>query len=561
MLYGYGDGIVSPKKYSTFVRNIDLKTAITPEYASMVTVGATAGGYVKGTEATMFSKWNKGITDRFSPKLEPGDPETSGNTSYSFPPQLKPSGGIAGGAINALSQFNGDEALVQYIVKFYATGKLALGYKYDGNGETPQLDNTAIENNKSIVTEFYKYAHSKIHEQYPDWSSPTIGFIPFSLGLTMDGLAGIKIYNAVKVDTSFLPTNYPDSLSFIITGVDHKLSNNDWETTIQTHVIPETEKQNGTPTASPSQIKDTVLSLLNGAGIGNVQLDTTLGNNNSGIGNAINEVIKNAPGVFGKRKWFSPNPLKEYKGSDWIIDHEGWNDYKTGTSRGKNIDLIITEFRKAGLKNPYAMVGILAVNSKESNFILKNGENMNYNKGRLPEVWAAFSTTGKVVAKGDGKKYANSLATKYANDPENLSNFVYGSKDSVPQGMRSSNADGGNKNWGDGWKYRGRGWNGLTFKGAYEKYGKKIGKDIVNNPELMEDPQIATQVLIEYYKSAFASKNGGAISFINSLPTVEDAIYYFAGSTAGWVDNSSTGWQGGFNKALANKDRFKIIYK
>jgi hypothetical protein len=289
MLYGYGDGTISPKNYSTFVRNIDLKTAITPEYASMVTVGATAGGYVKGTEATMFSKWNKGIVDRFAPKLEPGDPETAGNTSYSSNPQPKPTGGIVGGVLAAAAKFDGDEALVQYIVKFFATGKLALGYKYDGNGETPQLDDTAIENNKSIATEFYKYAHSKIHEKYPDWSSPTIGFIPFSLGLTMDGLAGIKIYNAIKVDTSFLPTNYPNSLSFIITGVDHKLSSNDWETTIQTHVIPETEKQDGTPTASPSQIKDTVLSLLNGAGIGNVQLDTTLANNNTsnGVSNAI----------------------------------------------------------------------------------------------------------------------------------------------------------------------------------------------------------------------------------------------------------------------------------
>ena len=226
-----------------------------------------------------------------------------------------------------------------------------------------------------------------------------------------------------------------------------------------------------------------------------------------------------------------------------------------------NIDLIINEFRKAGLKNPYTMVGVLAVISKESNFILKDGENMNYSKSRLPEVWAAFSTTGKIVPKGEGKKYANSLATKYANDPVNLSNFVYGSKSSTPPGMRSSSGDGGNKEWGDGWKYRGRGWNGLTFKSAYAKYGQKIGKDLVKNPELLEDPRIATQVQIEYYKSAFASKKGGAISFINSLPSIEDAIYYFAGSTAGWVDNSSTGWQGGFNKALANKNRFKIIYK
>jgi hypothetical protein len=74
-LYGYGDGSVSDKDSSTFVRKIDLKTAITPEYATMITVGAAAGGYVKGTEATAFARWNEGIKDRFKTKLISADPQ------------------------------------------------------------------------------------------------------------------------------------------------------------------------------------------------------------------------------------------------------------------------------------------------------------------------------------------------------------------------------------------------------------------------------------------------------------------------------------------------------
>lgn len=75
-LYGYGNGVTSPKDYSTFVRKVDLKTAITPEYATMVTVGATANGYVKGTEATAFARWNEGLTDRFKSELLAADSET-----------------------------------------------------------------------------------------------------------------------------------------------------------------------------------------------------------------------------------------------------------------------------------------------------------------------------------------------------------------------------------------------------------------------------------------------------------------------------------------------------
>jgi len=75
-LYGYGNGVTSPKDSSTFVRKVDLKTAITPEYATMITVGATANGYVKGTEATAFARWNAGLTDRFKSELLAADSET-----------------------------------------------------------------------------------------------------------------------------------------------------------------------------------------------------------------------------------------------------------------------------------------------------------------------------------------------------------------------------------------------------------------------------------------------------------------------------------------------------
>jgi hypothetical protein len=71
-LYGYSKDTLGVNT-STFVRKVDLKTAITPEYATMVTVGATAGGYVKGTEATAFARWNDGILDRFKEKLIAAD--------------------------------------------------------------------------------------------------------------------------------------------------------------------------------------------------------------------------------------------------------------------------------------------------------------------------------------------------------------------------------------------------------------------------------------------------------------------------------------------------------
>jgi hypothetical protein len=58
----------------------------------------------------------------------------------------------------------------------------------------------------------------------------------------MDGISGIKIYNKLNVNSEFLPTRYGETLNFIITGVNHRLQNNDWETVLDTIVMPKTSK-------------------------------------------------------------------------------------------------------------------------------------------------------------------------------------------------------------------------------------------------------------------------------------------------------------------------------
>jgi hypothetical protein len=110
------------------------------------------------------------------------------------------------------------------------------------------LNDDVIDSNIEIVTEFYKYIQAEIHkEKSGSYSSPSNGFIPINLGITMDGIAGIKIYNEVNVNTSFLPSNYPDSLRFIIKGVNHKLSDGDWETTLETVVISKSNDKSNPP--------------------------------------------------------------------------------------------------------------------------------------------------------------------------------------------------------------------------------------------------------------------------------------------------------------------------
>jgi hypothetical protein len=207
-LYGYKG------TQSTFVRKVDLKTAITPEYATMITIGATAGGYVKGTEATAFSRWNKGLIDRFQEKYIPGNENSL------------PEGGL-------------DEAVTNYTTEMLS--KVSLCYGFTGNlyGAPPELgglSEDAIATNLSVGTEYYKYLVASNKNQ----QGGTVGFIPFKISFTMDGISGIKIYNVLHVDTRFLPKAYGDNVDLIVTGVTHKLSDNDWQTDIEATVMPKT---------------------------------------------------------------------------------------------------------------------------------------------------------------------------------------------------------------------------------------------------------------------------------------------------------------------------------
>jgi len=76
-------------------------------------------------------------------------------------------------------------------------------------------------------------------------SSGTMGFIPVSVGLSLDGLSGLKLLNGIKVDTSYLPSNYPETMLFVISKLAHKVENNIWTTELETIMTPTDVSQPG----------------------------------------------------------------------------------------------------------------------------------------------------------------------------------------------------------------------------------------------------------------------------------------------------------------------------
>jgi hypothetical protein len=104
-----------------------------------------------------------------------------------------------------------------------------------------------LEFNEAFIAEgkaaYKNYITNLNNETYIETLTPSsgIGFIPLSFELTLDGISGVKIYNQLSINNEFLPSNYPKSLKFVITKVNHKITNNNWETSLSTISIPRTE--------------------------------------------------------------------------------------------------------------------------------------------------------------------------------------------------------------------------------------------------------------------------------------------------------------------------------
>jgi predicted chitinase/5'(3')-deoxyribonucleotidase len=64
----------------------------------------------------------------------------------------------------------------------------------------------------------------------------------------------------------------------------------------------------------------------------------------------------------------------------------------------------------------------------------------------------------------------------------------------------------GNKQVGDGAKYKGRGYIQLTGRDNYKKAGAALGLPLEKNPELVEKPEVAAKVAVWYWQNRVAPK-------------------------------------------------------
>ena len=208
----------------SFIRDLQLKTEITPDLATLITIGSTAGGYVTGADAIAMSNLTKGTEDRIKPVIF--SPRSTQQKSD------EDNRNIEDTYTTALPSFN-----------TFITETLTGTWNEDAFYNFSKTQNQLLEydqkqNTKRIQDEIDPTDPEKKRKLHSYAASPNFGFLPFNLTLTMDGLSGMKIFNKYKIDARFLPENYPQSMEFVITNVSHAIQNNIWTTNITSIAIP-----------------------------------------------------------------------------------------------------------------------------------------------------------------------------------------------------------------------------------------------------------------------------------------------------------------------------------
>jgi len=199
-----------------------------------------------------------------------------------------------------------------------------------------------------------------------------------------------------------------------------------------------------------------------------------------------------------------------------------------------NIQTAINSQAKFGITNPYVVAGILATVAKETGFVPKSEYSYaNTSNDRLRQIFSSLSSL------------SDTELTNLKKNDVDFYEFIYGSKY-------------GNSVYGDGYKYRGRGLNGETFKSAYQHLTDSLGVDLVRNPDRLNEFPIAADALGDYFQETFtAGEKSGKLKQKIGVDSIDDIKDLATGVKAAVQANA--GWNTNFNNAIIQEGYKKAL--
>jgi predicted chitinase len=203
---------------------------------------------------------------------------------------------------------------------------------------------------------------------------------------------------------------------------------------------------------------------------------------------------------------------------------------------------------KTKINNPAVQAAMIAIVYKESKLVPKSESS--YAGTNKFKTFNAFANLTPYTTEGPGGIETSQFINELKKKDTTFFNFVYGNKNGNdpktaklnPINITDSNGkvitvyDDLN---GDGYKYRGRGYNQITGKSLYERAKKDTGVDVVTNPDLLNNINTAALALLGYFERGTTGKV--------QEPTNKDNLFYKVYSRTPLKDYVPTDYQKAYN--------------
>jgi len=216
---------IEAQNLSGTVRSYNLQSKIFPEQAAMISIGAQVKATsAQGTSSSTLLDFNNNLYDRVI------------GGKYDPPSSLSKS------TDEALVQFQKLKDSINRIKPFFfpptVTGNKQASDTTPATNPTPTDYKAAL---KDLITYFSTIVKTSTNGR---------SIIPIQISLTMDGIGGLVIGHLFKIPPDLLPKGYGSDtiggkLIQTITGINHKVANGDWTTTIDAQNIVTNDSSDG----------------------------------------------------------------------------------------------------------------------------------------------------------------------------------------------------------------------------------------------------------------------------------------------------------------------------
>ena len=200
---------------SSTVKQLSIQSRLSSQTAAQISIAAAGNVDTYKDNVRAIRSWNLGSVDRFVPTKT-----TNPDQCDDGPDPTENKLGVSPYAPDGKPFFTKNPAFSNSVKNFFK-GILLKSLNAQSEKDIGQTL-------RKVNLMFYELAQSQTSKELSVRHEIPI---PVELGFTMKGIAGLKIGQVFKINPGVLLPKY-DKYGYVITGVDNKIENNEWTTTV-----------------------------------------------------------------------------------------------------------------------------------------------------------------------------------------------------------------------------------------------------------------------------------------------------------------------------------------